>query len=157
MDQWEATSTWVNFDVLKTRRKLKLTLENAPISRHQICLWTADRLVNLHRTISRGWILCIMTNRMTTEIKAKLTDFSVSKREAVNLCKSIARCTHHITLMSITIQTMTIESATTRNRTINWNRSIQAKTIWKVNKTGIKQRSDTNRSDHLVIHWNVLH
>ena len=60
-----------------------------------------------------------MTNRMTTEIKAKLTDFSVSKKEAVNLCKSIARCTHHITLMSITIQTMTIESATTRNRTIS--------------------------------------
>ena len=50
-----------------------------------------------------------MANRMTTEIKAKLTDFSVSKKEAVNLCKSIARCTHHITLMSITIQTMTIE------------------------------------------------
>ena len=66
---------------LKTCRKLKLTLQNASIPRHQICLWTTDRLVNLHRTISRERILCMMTNRTTTEIETKPTDFIHIKRK----------------------------------------------------------------------------
>ena len=40
---------------LKTRRKLKLTLQNTPSSWHQIHLWSTDRLVNLL------WAIQVMT------------------------------------------------------------------------------------------------
>ena len=40
---------------LKTRRKLKLTLQNTPSSWHQIHLWSTDRLANLL------WAIQVMT------------------------------------------------------------------------------------------------